>query len=272
MRPGSAAPPPAGVLEAFGASGSPARLAGGRGLAWRVGDIVLKPLDGSPASLEWQASVLPTVDPGEVRLAPPIRARDGRVVVHGWIGMPFLAGEHRLGAWPAVIEVGRALNRAVAHLGRPDFLEIRDDPWAVGDRVAWGDADIGPFLEWPHVRTLHGALRPFRGSPQVIHGDLGGNVLFADGLPPGIIDMSPYWRPAGFAIAIVVADALVWEGADATLLDAVADLEDFAQLLVRALLYRLVTDAVFARADPTRPDETRAYRQAVDIAIGGASY
>jgi hypothetical protein len=31
---------------------------------------------------------------------------------------------------------------------------------------------------------------------------------------------APYWRPAAFATAIVVADALVWEAADASILPA----------------------------------------------------
>ena len=54
-----------------------------------------------------------------------------------------------------------------------------------------------------------------------MHGDLTGNVLFADDLAPAVIDFSPYWRPTGFASAIVVGDALLWEGADETLLAAV---------------------------------------------------
>ena len=52
-----------------------------------------------------------------------------------------------------------------------------------------------------------------------MHGDLTGNVLFARGLPPAVIDFSPYWRPVGFASAVVVGDALLWEGADESLLD-----------------------------------------------------
>jgi hypothetical protein len=47
----------------------------------------------------------------------------------------------------------------------------------------------------------------------LIHGDLTGNVLFHDELPPAIIDFTPYWRPLEFQSAVVVADALVWEGA-----------------------------------------------------------
>ena len=41
----------------------------------------------------------------------------------------------------------------------------------------------------------------------MIHADLTGNVLFADGLPPLVLDLSPLWRPAVAAAAIVVADA-----------------------------------------------------------------
>jgi len=72
-----------------------------------------------------------------------------------------------------------------------------------------------------------------------MHGDLGGNVLFADGLPPAVIDLSLYWRPPSFASAIVVGDALVWEGADASLAEEV-----HLQYLTRALIYRAVTQHV----------------------------
>jgi hypothetical protein len=73
----------------------------------------------------------------------------------------------------------------------------------------------------------------------LIHGDLTGNVLFDDELPPAIIDFTPYWRPLEFQSAIVVADALVWEGAPPELADAVAP-----QYLLRALIYRGVTSIV----------------------------
>jgi hypothetical protein len=40
------------------------------------------------------------------------------------------------------------------------------------------------------------------------------------------------------------ADALVWEGANKSLLEVGAGKPDFAQYLVRALIYRLVTDSL----------------------------
>ena len=102
---------------------------------------------------------------------------------------------------------------------------------------------------------------------QLIHGDLGGNVLFHDQLPPAIIDFSAYWRPVGFASAIVVADALVWQDANARLLASVSHIDDFGQYLIRALIYRAVTDCLLGREDPvtTGGDDDR-WAPAVDLA------
>jgi len=97
-------------------------------------------------------------------------------------------------------------------------------------------------------------------------GDLTGNVLFSDGLPPAVIDFSPYWRPIAFASAVVVADALVWEGADENLVEAVAHIERFDQFLLRALIYRAVTDRLFRQDQPIRPDAADPYLRAVELA------
>src|SRR5205814_7462370 len=112
--------------------------------------------------------------------------------------------------------------------------------WSVGDRVAWGELPASKFAHVKHLTRLASALKPIAAPSQLIHGDLTGNVLFDDRLPPAVIDFSPYWRPTAFAAAIVVADALVWEGAQADILAAVAHVEDFAQYLLRALIYRVV--------------------------------
>ena len=102
---------------------------------------------------------------------------------------------------------------------------------------------------------------------QLIHGDLSGNVLLHHELPPAIIDFSPYWRPAAFASAIVVIDALVWEDADARLLAAAGPVDDFGQYLIRALIFRIVTDSIIAGYQPraARADDD-PWALAVDLA------
>ena len=228
------------VIAAFGSDGDPVPLAGGRGLAWRVGDLVFKPADLAPEELAWQADVLPAIHASDVRLSIPQRATAGDLVVDGWTAWSYLPGGHRAKRWLEVIAVGDRFHAALAGLPRPAFIAARTDPWAIGDRVAWGEVPIDPYLDVPHVARLAALRRPLDARSQLIHGDLTGNVLFSDDLPPAVIDLSLYSRPTAFATAIVVADALVWEGADESLLDSVGDVDDIDQMLVRALLYRLV--------------------------------
>lgn len=252
------AAPPAAVLSAFAVTGRPERLAGGQGTAWRAGDVVLKPLDMSIEALRWQSEVLGWVDTAGFRLAVPVRSRDGELAVDGWTAWPLLAGAHAP-RWPEILAVGERFHRALAGVERPSaVLDARTDGWARADRIAWGEAPAAGFAGLPEVSHLLAARGAVSAPSQVIHGDLSGNVLFADGLAPAVIDLSPYWRPAAYASAIVVVDAVLWYEADVELLSTVARGEDGAQFLVRALLFRLV-----ASRDPAAA--AAGYRPAIEF-------
>ncbi len=236
----SAGSPPAGVLAAFDCAGSPRPLPGGRGTSWRVGHVVLKPLDMTVSALQWQERLLTSLD-GCVpfRVAPPLRSRGGALVESGWTAWRFEVGEHRDRHWPQIVTVGRHLHRALSAEPEPACIGSRNDVFARADRAAWGetsDHDVRPAQPWS---ALVSARRPVAQQSQVVHGDLTGNVMFAPGLPPLVIDLSPYWRPAGYADAVVVIDAMLWEGADVGLIDAISPCPGFDQLLLRALLFRI---------------------------------
>jgi hypothetical protein len=66
----------------------------------------------------------------------------------------------------------------------------------------------------------------------------------------------------------VVADALVWEGADSQVLDAVAHIGDFGQYLARALIFRAVTDWITSQEEPANPaaEDGARWERAVNIA------
>ena len=165
------------------------------------------------------------------------------------------------------------MNELGLDLLRPAFLDLRDDPWDWGDRVAWEEVPIraGPValdLLAPLVRSR----RPVDLTSQVVHGDLPGNVLFAPGLPPAIIDWPVYWRPVSWALAVAVADALCWYGAAPDLPARWAHLPAWGQMLIRALIYRIAThEAAFAPAGWT-PDQIEAYRPVVHLAVAHADH
>jgi uncharacterized protein (TIGR02569 family) len=251
--------PPADVLAAFGVSARPEPLSGGQATAWRAVDVVLKPLDMSVDALRCQAEVLGAVEPDGFRVAAPMRSQDGELVVDGWTAWPMLAGAHAP-RWADIVAVGERFHRALAGVERPAaVLDARTDGWARADRIAWGEQPAGDCARVPEVADLLLAARTAVSAPgQLIHGDLSGNVLFADGLPPAVIDLSPYWRPSAYASAVVAVDAVLWHGADLDLLSTVAA---DAQLLVRALLFRLL-----ATRDPA--SAAAGYRPAIEFVDG----
>jgi uncharacterized protein (TIGR02569 family) len=254
-------PPPPHVLEAFGLAADPQPLAGGSGTSWRSGAVVLKPVDTSLEELEWVGSVFDSLEADGFRVSRLCGVHGG------WCCWEFLPGAHRERAWTKVIEVGERFHAALVGVPPPGFISRRTNHWAVGERVAWGELSVHEFEHVKHLARLGAALRPVDTSgSQLVHGDLTGNVLFAEGLTPAVIDFSPYWRPPSFATAVVVGDALVWEGADDSLVDAVAHVPDFPQFLLRALIFRAVVDALFRVGEPHRSDDTDEFLPAVELA------
>jgi uncharacterized protein (TIGR02569 family) len=261
-------PPPLRVLAAFGvADSTPVALGGGQGTSWRAGELVLKPADVDQDELTWHAQTYPQITLDGFRLPRPQAASDGSLCVGGWCATQYAAGRHEQRRWPEIIAVGTRFHAALRGIPRPRFLDARSSPWAISDRVAWGELPVSDYLEVVHLRQLSAAIRPLSAPGQLVHGDLSGNVLFHDGLPPAIIDFSPYWRPAAYASAIVVADALVWEDASTDILDAVSHVDDFGQYLVRALIFRAVTDRICAQDQTSEAEASSArWAPAVDLA------
>jgi uncharacterized protein (TIGR02569 family) len=253
--------PPREVWDAFGLTGPVQSLPGGEGHSLRVGDAVLKPV-ADELSATWMARVLSGLEGDGFRVPRPVRARDGRWVVHGWSAAEFVDGETGpAGRWAEVLAAGRAFHAALRATPCPAFLADRDDRWAVGDRVAWREEEIDalPELE-PLLRRLLHLLPTDGASPNsgagLVHGDLSGNVLFAPGQPPAIIDFSPYCRPPAYADAIVTVDGLLWSGATPALVELAATGTDFPRMLARATIFRLVAlDGLARQVDRTCRDE-----------------
>jgi hypothetical protein len=244
--------PPATVLHAFGVR-SAHPLPGGQGTSWLAGDLVLKPEEG-PVH-EWLADLLSNIHSDEVRIPAPVATRSGDWVHQGWSATRWVPGSHpdfsKPTAWVDIVNAGRAFHRMVAHVGRPGCLDTRTDAWATADRVAWWEEAPRLRPAFTHVaRVLQDASHPL-GRSQLVHGDLTGNVLMAPGVPPAVLDISPYWRPPVYAEAVVIADALCWHAGPASLL---RELGVSVTAVARALLFRLVATNELLTAGLTTVD------------------
>lgn len=247
------------VLRAFGATGALRRLPGGRGTSWRCGHVVLKPRDMPVEALAWLAEeVGPRLRGDAVRVALPVRSTGGGFDVAGWTAFPYLPGARLPGRWLDIVAAGRRFSESCAGIGEPAFIRGRTDAWARADRSAWGENPFPEIDNLPEIHRIRSALRPVADPPTLIHGDLTGNVLFHPDLAPALIDLSLYWRPIGYASAIVAVDAITFEGAPPSLLGDVAP--GFGQCLLRAILFRMVTDHFLGRL----PDEASRYRRVIE--------
>jgi hypothetical protein len=176
-------------------------------------------------------------------------------VAEGWTGWQWISGAAADWSgvsqrWPELVAVSRALHAALADVPVPSWRSAVENPWTIGDEVAWGERDPEPLRGSlaGQVRRLMAALRPVDLPNQLLHADLAGNVLFDDGMAPAVIDFSPLERPALLPLAIAAVDALMWKRARPEVLDWLDELlageAEFGQLLGRALVYRLVTETV----------------------------
>lgn len=261
-------PPPRAVAESFGVTDQPQRLPGGEGRSWRLGNIVLKPADDVEEA-DWTAEVLSALDEEGFRVERPVRSRSGSWVEQGWRASRWLDGSHDVRRWPEVLKVGELFSRALAGVGAPPFLDRRISPWTVADRVAWGETTwASSHAGYADVLARFTRfLEPLAQPRQLIHGDLTGNILFAGNARPAVIDFSPYYRPAGFALAVVVADAIAWHGADTQVLLDAAHINDLEQLIARAAIYRLVAAdaATRGRGSHTAGEHLRAYKSLLRV-------
>lgn len=236
-------PPSARVLDLFAVPDDLRHLSGG---AYRSGDLVLSP-GRDPAVTAWLAPVLARLAVAleddrrsGLRLALPIPARDGSVVVDGWAATRFEPDLRPCVDLEVVRRAARLLHaRLDERVRTPDpSLAARTDRWAAAERMAFGEEPLGGD---PAAVDL--AARALAGCPpddlplQLVHADLAGNVLLDPAGAAFVVDFSPAWRSVAWAEAVCVLDSVLWHAAERSALAAVRT-ED----LRRALVFRVLSD------------------------------
>lgn len=233
------------VLDGFGAGGHPIPLDGGQGVTFRVDGLVLKRVhDVSEAA--WTQALLSRVVQDGFRIPRPVPAVDGRWVHRGWSASRFVEGLRRAApSWDEIAAAGlrfAAAGELVRDGGR-EILAHRTHRWAVADRVAWEEAQLALGAEASEVRDRISVwLDDPSNEEHLVHGDLSGNVYIDQSGTPVILDVSPYLRPRRWAVAIVIVDAVLWNGANVSLAESFASDPTNRDLFGRALIFRLVAE------------------------------
>jgi uncharacterized protein (TIGR02569 family) len=257
--------PPDSVLAAFGAKAAASPVGGGQGRGFRAGDVFLKPVELTEEEASWTADVTSGLEQRGFQVASPIRGSNHRWVVDGWCAWEWFDGRHEAARWDEKLAACRDFHRALRGVPAPSFFGTRVDPWAIADRMCWGEIPISCS---PETVVVVDRLMPFledcADESQVIHGDIAGNLLFGSDGPPCVIDFAPYFRPPAFAEGVMVVDAVTWEGAPASLLEVVS-----RPMVARGALRRVLEhDLHFRLRGYGSLEEVSAYRIVLEWLAG----
>ena len=257
---------PAGVREAFGLDGEAVAVPGGEGVSVRVGDVVVKRVHDVDEA-EWTGDLLSRLAQDGFRVARPVPTVAGRWTHASWSAAEFIPALRPVApAWHVVTAVGLRFSDAaeVARDGQPWPLSGRTHRWSIADRAAWDELRVDLNPEASEVlRRLGSRLGDPPTERQVVHGDLTGNVHVDASDVPVVLDFSPYFRPRRWAAAIVVADAVLWHGAEPSLAASFAATESGHDLLRRALIFRMVAEQL--AAEPRHDADLEPFRRVLSM-------
>lgn len=182
------------MQEALAAWGNPEFVGilggGNRNTVWeiRLGGqrLASRTSRRSPASLEWEISLLDHLARNGMRVPVAVPALDGRRHVQGVIVQTWLDGRPPApGDWPAVATALRKLHQLTANWPqRPGFASTRD--LLVTSRG--GDVDLS-VMPPEAVAACRRAWARLEGTPQaVVHGDPGPANIRITGRVAGLLD------------------------------------------------------------------------------------
>eukprot|EP01091_Cochliopodium_minus_P010956 TRINITY_DN3022_c0_g1_i2.p1 TRINITY_DN3022_c0_g1~~TRINITY_DN3022_c0_g1_i2.p1 ORF type:complete len:294 (+),score=56.91 TRINITY_DN3022_c0_g1_i2:231-1112(+) len=236
------------IFEKFGSfDEEPILLQGGRGTVYKSGDKIIKPVDNELENKEISLLMSTKVkSTNELRFSNPIRSTNDNWIEDGYVCWSYLDGKECVGRYDEKIKICTLYSEAFKDIEQPEFCKnMPRNAWNIADEMVWDENIKNLKFEPKFSEIVHQIIDkflPINFQNQIIHGDIGGNILFSEiGNPPAVIDLTFYWRPYYFTHAFLVVDSISWCDADPIeLYGYVKDYPDIDQLLYRAALRRIL--------------------------------
>lgn len=216
------------VLHAFQLEGEGVETSPAWDSGLRFGRVVVSPATETSV---WSAKVREQLagDTDGVRIARPVRATDGRLVVGGFAANEFAPGDTAARIDEAVgasLLIDDALH---SHSAQPPTTARDTDVWADADRVVWADEETPPNGPGGVVANLS-MLR---------------YCLFDGMLPPTVTGFVPSvgLRPRGYTAAIVIVDGLLASAVDPGIVRRWAHIPRIDELVRKAYEFRAAGEA-----------------------------
>ena len=281
------ASPPTHILTSFQVPAArPVQLDSVWSGGWRCDRAVISRAD-EPARAAWIAKMMAKMRPAGVSVSRPIVSSDGRFSVSGWRARTFLSG-HRAPRFDEMATAALRISEALRGEVRPTVLAppTLSGPWeeneifAAAEQAAFSedpsvwlsaglDLDSVPRQDIAQALGKAAELSHLRGElaepDQLVHGDVLGCMIFDGTADPVLTDFVPTFRPAGWPVALLIVDAMAWANGPDALLQRWAHIPGFDELVVRAVLYRVLLHVFLPNS---RPEAWRGLARVADVVTG----
>ncbi len=246
----------------FGLVGDCVRVIGGQNTSIKYNDIIVKPVDDIEYYI-FAANIMYNLKSNDYRISRPIKSKSGKFVVDGYAASHYEKGEHDFNRTEDILKVSKHLHKDLSRIKVTDN-PVFNNPWAKANDVLWRDREIDYRLFSPPIKNLVNKLlseiKPIDLPCQLIHADLGGNVLFDDNLPPLVIDFSPTYAPYEYANAIILCDNIAWNNWSLDTLKYLGDIKYSDELCKYAVAFRVLSSVLIAgNSEKNISNEWKAY-------------
>lgn len=231
-------------------------LPGGQGTSYKYGEYVVKPVDNEEY-YSFVMNLFDSLNPVDYRISRPIKSVNDKYVENGYAVTKYEVG-FDFDDLRVKLEVSNLLHSDLKKL-KIEKLPISSDPWTKANNCLWKNGTTDELGEEKELcDSLLRQLPLVEEEYQLIHGDLGGNIMNGDS--PLVIDFSPAIAPKKYADAIIVCDAIAWECKS---LDEIVllDLSVYKPFILYAIVFRVLAVAFNEDCDYKRfLDEWNAYK------------
>lgn len=255
------------ILDAFNLLDEGKPLTGGQNQSVRYGDVVLKPIEDENY-YNIISKIFNTLESKDFRISKHIQSNYGQYTYKGYGATKFEPGFEVDDRLEEKLIVSNALHGLLKNIST-DQLPKGQDPWSKAHRLLWEKKRLPEINEQNvFVNQMLDELPEYPEALQMIHSDLGGNILFHHELSPLVIDFSPAIAPKSFADAVLVCDAIAWGNQLIESLELLKSNLYYRESILYAAAFRVATIACFEKYDMARlMEEWQAYKNIWDYVL-----
>ncbi|QUI25306.1 hypothetical protein HZI73_24725 [Vallitalea pronyensis] len=260
------------VLKSFRVDKVGVPLEGGQSTSVKYGDIVIKPIEDEHY-YNYSSNIFYHLDNHGYRISRPIKNNQGQFVIDNYGASRYEPGKHDLSRIEDILEVSELLHRDLKGLNIK-HVPVFENPWAKAQEVLWRDAKLPHHWDdkvYEIICPMLQQLKKLEVEYQLIHSDLGGNVLFCEGKEPLVIDFSPTFAPLGYADAIIISDNIAWDGLAMSTLKRLNKYKDYKEYIKFAVAFRVLTIAFFECGVERLEEEYNTYKSIWQYATSSSS-